>query len=98
MYVAACPRCVESYGVIPHTYIRTVGGGSNGTTARRAVSYKRIVTAAPYRQARATPIRSHRREAEAPAHLVSDVDRQQDRRERLHSDGVAQRSAVERTQ
>jgi hypothetical protein len=29
---------VESYGVIPHTYMLTVGGGSNRTTARRAVS------------------------------------------------------------
>src|SRR5215471_9954028 len=29
---------------MPHTYMRTVSGGSNGTTARRAVSYSRIAT------------------------------------------------------
>src|SRR5215471_12113839 len=28
---------------MPHTYMRTVCGGSNGTTARRAVSYRRTL-------------------------------------------------------
>ena len=40
--VAACPRCVASYGVMPHVYMRTVSPGSKGTTCPLAVSYSRI--------------------------------------------------------
>src|SRR5690606_3479650 len=39
-YVAAWPRWVASYGVIPQTYIRAPSGpGRVGCTPRRAVSY-----------------------------------------------------------
>ncbi len=33
MNVAAWPRWVASYGVMPHVYIKTWSFGSNGTTA-----------------------------------------------------------------
>src|SRR5690348_11633306 len=69
---------------MPQTYIRTVSGGSNGTTARAAVSYRRT--------------RSDSREPQAGPALVPDVDRQQHRGERLHADRVLQRAAVERAQ
>src|SRR4051794_3640018 len=69
---------------MPHTYMLTVGGGSNGTTAWRAVSYRRT--------------RSDSREPEAGPALVTHVDREEHRGERLHADGVVQRSAVERAQ
>ena len=38
MNVAAWPRCVASYGVMPQVYINTCSFGSNATMARRAVS------------------------------------------------------------
>ena len=42
--MAACPRWVASYGVMPHVYIVTTGPGSNGTTsAAGAVHHSRIV-------------------------------------------------------
>jgi len=43
MNVAAWPRCVASYGVIPHVYINTWSLGSNATMACRAVSYSCMV-------------------------------------------------------
>ena len=36
MYVAACPMCVASYGVIPHTYIRARPSGSVSVVANRS--------------------------------------------------------------
>ncbi len=40
--MAAWPKWVASYGVMPHVYMVTSGPGSNGTTAWRAVSYSRM--------------------------------------------------------
>src|SRR5689334_5022750 len=42
-YVAACPMCVASYGVMPHTYIRAVlpSTGAASTGPPEAVSWRR---------------------------------------------------------
>ena len=39
---------VVSYGVTPQVYIVTTGPGSNATTDRRAVSYRRILIGAVF--------------------------------------------------
>ncbi len=85
--MAAWPRWVESYGVMPHTYMRTTGPTSNGTTARCAVSkmLDRHVAAAE-------PTPSMRSE---PFALVPEVDGEQGRGEGLDADRVRERAGVE---
>src|SRR5699024_9922797 len=46
-YVAAWPRCVESYGVMPQTYIVASGPGRTGLTCASAVSWSFSGTGAP---------------------------------------------------
>ena len=64
---------------MPHTYIRTTGGGSNGTTLRRAVSYRRITTSAPY----SGQVRAEARHVEDAAREVG-VDLRGEERHRGH--------------
>src|SRR4051794_36267539 len=91
-YVAACPRWVESYGVMPHTYIFTVGPGSNGTTLRAAVSNS-FMRAPPSRSVPLQP-----QEPEGALALVPEVDGEQQCGEGLDPDCVGERAAVERAQ
>src|SRR4051812_6036825 len=85
-YVAAWPRCVESYGVMPHTYMRTVGPTSNGTTPRCTVSKRWIVTAGSSCRAGTDAFDAQRSLA-----LVAEVDGEERGRERLETDRVLQR-------
>src|SRR4051794_27451768 len=78
---------------MPHTYMRTVGPTSNGTTSRCAVSNRWIVTAAS--SCRAGPDAF---DAERSLALVAEVDREQRSRERLETDRVLQRPGVEGAQ
>src|SRR5687768_3463320 len=94
MKVAAWPRCVASYGVIPHVYISTRSPGSNGTMARRDVSYRRrLATVSVLRVARIglDPGQLGRHPG-----LVPDVELQQHRGEGLDRRGVRQLAGVER--
>src|SRR3954463_4269160 len=78
---------------MPHTYMRTVGPTSKGTTARCAVSKRWIVIACSSCGARSDAF-----DAERSLALVLEVDREQRGRERLEPDGVLERTGVEGTQ
>src|SRR2546421_13093300 len=91
MYVAAWPRWVESYGVMPHTYMRTTGPTSNGTTARCAVSKMWMVMRSWFGAAGPDAL-----DAERSLALVAEVDGEERGREGLEPDCVLERSGVER--
>src|SRR5436305_13122841 len=71
---------------MPHVYIVTVGPGSNGTTASRAVSYKRIGIGA---------LDVESGQADGSPGLVADVDLQQDGGEGLDRRGGGQGTGVD---
>src|SRR6187431_2110546 len=101
MNVAAWPRCVASYGVIPHVYISTCSLGSNGTIARSAVSYSCIAALIGSRLSRSrlnsprVPFDS--RELRRDTRLVPDVKLEQHGRERLDRGGIGEFAGVERS-
>src|SRR5207237_5915359 len=86
--VAAWPTWPPSYGVIPHVYIVTVGPGSNGTTAWRAVSYNRMGIVLDVQPC----------ETDSGPRLVADVDLQQHGREGLDRRRGRERARVARAQ
>src|SRR3954471_23799708 len=94
MNVAAWPRCVASYGVMPQVYIVTSSPGSNGTISRFAVSYRRIgLTRCSFR--RNDGIELDPRELRRDAGLVAHVELQHHRGERLDRHRVGQLAGVE---
>src|SRR5689334_13758047 len=78
---------------MPHTYMRTVGPTSNGTTSRCAVSKRWIVIARCSCGAGSDAF-----DAERSLALVLEVDGEQRGRERLEPDGVLERAGVEGAQ
>src|SRR3954463_8129519 len=83
---------------MPHTYMRTTGPTSKGTTARCAVSkISMVIVRSTWRSAsgsaRPDPLEPQRALA-----LVPQVDGEERGGERLDADGVGQRAGVERAE
>src|SRR5688572_21530620 len=82
----------ESYGVMPHVYILTMGPGSNGTMSWRAVSKSQIIGTALLAG------KLDAGEADGRPGLVAHVELEQHGRDRLDGGGVAQAPRVEGAQ